>query len=586
MPLIQYGQDLYKDLGDRKSNVKANPFGNWQLTRFTFKNKKYYLFVEIDTGMIIVTRRINKNEFNNVLISLNQTMYYLIPEQREKIVDFVFKTKFTLVHNDLIGSEVTNKVIDYTKNNVQDLEKKLDFDNKPELTKIDKLVAMSIALMTLASDDAYKTIEKIVRKASEVMPVKTKRPKESTKYWDLRMQFTDPDHWKKYENQDVSSNATIIDKIKQNNEKILDQYFKYAQISYKNYLVDPKKQLLDFTNNYLLVDKIHFVNSNLEDACYYIWWGMHRGIQSRDDLENDQKFDMLQQLFDMFEDFYLFLSRVGLIRQADAKRIKKYCQEQDDINFNGEDDSIDYEKLAEDIFEDPEKFREMAKDKNTPPKIANFINEFLFYNDLMLKREKINKSKNAVLENKKRNSATYEIRTKLRGFKPSTWRRFIISGNSSIETLEQAILLMFNVEWGHMYDLYNTFTGIRYENQRNIDAMNEWGARDSVNSEKAKVSIFNVGDKLLLTYDYGDNWKFEINIKRIDNSVVTPKYPHIISGKGLGIIEDIGGVWSLQDYYDTPESEMDPEMLDWMGGEKIDLDEFDKNDLNDALTHL
>ena len=54
----------------------------------------------------------------------------------------------------------------------------------------------------------------------------------------------------------------------------------------------------------------------------------------------------------------------------------------------------------------------------------------------------------------------------------------------------------------------------------------------------------------------------------------------------MGIIEDIGGVWSLQDYYDTPESEMDPEMLDWMGGEKIDLDEFDKNDLNDALTHL
>ena len=91
----------------------------------------------------------------------------------------------------------SHKVIDYTKNNVQDLEKKLDFDNKPELTKIDKLVAMSIALMTLASDDAYKTIEKIVRKASEVMPVKTKRPKESTKYWDLRMQFTDPDHWKK-----------------------------------------------------------------------------------------------------------------------------------------------------------------------------------------------------------------------------------------------------------------------------------------------------------------------------------------------------------------------------------------------------
>ena len=59
---------------------------------------------------------------------------------------------------------------------------------------------------------------------------------------------------------------------------------------------------------------------------------------------------------------------------------------------------------------------------------------------------------------------------------------------------------------------------------------------------------------------------------------------HIL-GKGLGIIDDIGGVWSLEDYYNTPEDEMDPELLDWIGGEKIDLDKFDKEELNEGLQH-
>lgn len=206
--------------------------------------------------------------------------------------------------------------------------------------------------------------------------------------------------------------------------------------------------------------------------------------------------------------------------------------------------------------------------------------------DLVDMMPKKSKSKNVATENEERNSATYEIRTKLKDFKPSIWRRFVISGNSSVEILERAILTMFNMDWGHMYDLYDPKTGVRYKSQRNIDAMSEWGQRDSVNFEKAKVSAFNVGDKFLLSYDYGDGWEFEVNIKKIHDTIVQSKDPQIISGNGLGIIDDIGGVWSLEDYYNTPEDEIDPELLDWTGGEKIDLDEFDKDELNEDLKHL
>jgi hypothetical protein len=30
---------------------------------------------------------------------------------------------------------------------------------------------------------------------------------------------------------------------------------------------------------------------------------------------------------------------------------------------------------------------------------------------------------------------------------------------------------------------------------------------------------------------------------------------------------------------------MDPELLDWIGGEKIDLDKFDKEELNEGLQY-
>lgn len=58
----------------------------------------------------------------------------------------------------------------------------------------------------------------------------------------------------------------------------------------------------------------------------------------------------------------------------------------------------------------------------------------------------------------------------------------------------------------------------------------------------------------------------------------------ILSGKGYGIIDDIGGVWSLQDYYDTPKDKVDPEMIDWLtGGEAINLDNFNKEKLNQRM---
>lgn len=154
---------------------KPTIFNNWQLTKFKYKNKKYYLFVEIEIGLAIVTQRVEQNEFNHVLIAVNETLDYLLPEQREKLTDIVFNKQFTLVHNDLIKCEATDKILNYLKYNSEDLEDRANFDDPP-LSNFDKLVILSLTLMTFFPEYVQRTIEKIAQKVNKFLPVKPARP--------------------------------------------------------------------------------------------------------------------------------------------------------------------------------------------------------------------------------------------------------------------------------------------------------------------------------------------------------------------------------------------------------------------------
>ncbi len=473
--------------------------------------------------------------------------------------------------------------MDYVKNSSQDLNQKVDFNDK-SIDAQDKAAILSIILMNLSRDHMMRTIETIAFKTNQAFPIKTKRPRTNAKYQNLSPKFIDPNHWEKYVNQDISKNSKVIAEIKKNNEKIIDQYLKNAQMDFNEFTANPREQLKDFVNNFLLSRKLRFVNSNLGDVNFYIWMCISYGIIPDDAYFDEQREIVVAGLLTMFNDFYIFLSRVGLVTQADSNRVDKICQQQFENFIENEnldkDTDDDDEPLAEEILADINRFNEKADDEKTDAEFADILTKLMEFDK---KRADLGKNKVVRKEDKSRSAATYEMRAKLKGFKPSIWRRFIISGDSSLDTLMQSLLLMFNAAGGHMYDLYDPKTNIRYENKKNIDMMSEWGPEDAVNSETVRVSVLNEGDKLLLTYDYGDDWEIEVNVKKISYMNTKPKHPQIISGKRLGIIEDIGGVWSLQDYYDKPREQLDPDLLEWLGDQ--DIDEFDKDGLNNALNH-
>lgn len=65
-----------------------------------------------------------------------------------------------------------------------------------------------------------------------------------------------------------------------------------------------------------------------------------------------------------------------------------------------------------------------------------------------------------------------------------------------------------------------------------------------------------LSDKLYFTYDFGDNWEFKIKLEKIldPKEVKDPHIPRVLTGKGQGILEDIGGTWGLREFLEEKDA--------------------------------
>ena len=571
---VRYGINLAPEIKENKIDIiKNEPFTVWDAGVINIQKQKYYLLVEKDTSFPILLTKLDTKLFNDVFANAIKSYDFILFKQQQKLVSAVKSKQMSFYDTKSQASLMLEKIRKLIEDNQSEYLNLIDVV-KDEKNIVDKLTVMSAAIFALDSQIGQSFISKMIDEVSTYFPIKPQKPNRRYKYVDLVPKFEDFSNFEKYENELVKNNKKIVAKIKENNQKLIDQYAEYvpAGIGY----IEPDQMLPDYLNHYLLRDKIHLVTNDLGEAISYLWI-----IISNNKLHPLE----IEQITNTLKNFYVFLSRVGLIRKADSKEIGMnidwIVEEINSYSNQGLDEDLINDMIAA-IEANPKKILEL-EDLDLSPQDLSRVLEGL-RRDLENHDKKQKTRKKAIFENQTRNRATYEIRVKLKSFKPSTWRRFIISGNTSVKTLEVAMLDMFNADFGHMFDLLNKKTQERFENAESIAEAEDWDPATGIDYEKAKVSYFEKGDKLLLTYDYGDSWEFEVDIKNITTDQEAPKYPKILSGKGYGIIDDIGGVWSLQDYYDTPKDKVDPEMIDWlMGGEAINLDNFDKEELNQRM---
>jgi hypothetical protein len=188
----------------------------------------------------------------------------------------------------------------------------------------------------------------------------------------------------------------------------------------------------------------------------------------------------------------------------------------------------------------------------------------------------------------KENVQAVQFYIELKDLTPKLWRRFIIREDVKMTTLGYAILSMIKASGGHLFnfELQGAETLIELP-----DPYGEVPARMKViDARKVKVgTIFaDPQTRCLFTYDFGDNWEFELKQEKVipDAPLTTAKPVKVTGGENYGIVDDCGGAGGLEeliDVYTKGSGTRYEEFKAWFGEEQFDFSVFNKEEINSCL---
>lgn len=161
---------------------------------------------------------------------------------------------------------------------------------------------------------------------------------------------------------------------------------------------------------------------------------------------------------------------------------------------------------------------------------------------------------------------SYKVKVTLQGFKKDIKRTMLINDNVKISTFCEAIITSMNGDLSHMYDL-------KYKNTYYLMPGNTPERMNQVKMGSTRICklFFDEKDKMLINYDFGDNWMFEVTIREIIKGHNDKNFI-LVDGKGKGIEDDCGGIYGLYDLIQDEENE-------W----GYSIDDFDIDKINETL---
>lgn len=133
----------------------------------------------------------------------------------------------------------------------------------------------------------------------------------------------------------------------------------------------------------------------------------------------------------------------------------------------------------------------------------------------------------------------FQVRVTLLGITPAVWRRFLLPGNTKLEQVHECIQGAFGWENCHLHEF--EIAGKRYGDPDAADGDREI---TSERGTKSKLKFFDLkaGDKFLYVYDFGDDWRHELEVEAILPPDPDGYYPSCIAGARACPPEDCGGV--------------------------------------------
>ena len=184
---------------------------------------------------------------------------------------------------------------------------------------------------------------------------------------------------------------------------------------------------------------------------------------------------------------------------------------------------------------------------------------------------------------------------------PKIWREFVVNENITFHDFHYIIQICMGWENYHMYQFSPTGYGsYPCMELKTSDSDAEFspisnlkkGYELTYDSSKAKLSDYfsAKGQKITYIYDFGDDWKHVISLKKIWPDATD--HPMVVAGGGKCPPEDCGGVWGYENLIKTVSDPKDPEyedMREWLGmeeGDVWDAEEFDMVVVNEGLGRM
>lgn len=188
----------------------------------------------------------------------------------------------------------------------------------------------------------------------------------------------------------------------------------------------------------------------------------------------------------------------------------------------------------------------------------------------------------------------YQFTVELKDYKPRMWRRILVGDDITVADLGYIVLCIFRADCSHLmsiekpmynspipqatYKIPNPYEDSFLDNP--LDATNEL-VKDAVSLEKGD-------DTLVVNYDFGDDWNFQLKLEKIldEKDIKQSQIPCVVAGKGFGIIDDCGGTYGLSQLAEAiklKSGDAYEQYCDWIDLDSVDLSYFDKDELNGLL---
>ena len=172
----------------------------------------------------------------------------------------------------------------------------------------------------------------------------------------------------------------------------------------------------------------------------------------------------------------------------------------------------------------------------------------------------------------------YQLKVTLKDIRPPIWRRLLVP-DFTLDDLHETIQIAMGWE---TYHLYSFEIGTKQYTHPQMDE-GELNMEDSTATMLSNV-LYKAKQKLIYTYDFGDNWKHEIVVEKIEQPEAVQRLPIVVKGVRACPPEDVGGWWGYAEYLEAmanPRHERHEEFMGWRG--PFNPKAFDADAANETL---